>query len=133
MGNHGTSTNCSLYAKLSFFLKALTELAVTKGVVSLFQYFTTGIEKDDFLRRCRLGDACVSSADPADVIVSYITVWVDREVPIYRPVPDILEGALQMVACARGQTILKLSAKSTVFTLMTLGRALTNDKNINGP
>ncbi len=36
-----------------------TEGAVTIGVGSLFQYFTTRVEKDDFLRKRRLGPCSV--------------------------------------------------------------------------
>ncbi len=54
-GNHGTSTYSSSHAESSWHLKEFTEGALTIGVGSLFQYFTTRIEKDDIPRRCRLG------------------------------------------------------------------------------
>ncbi len=50
-GNHGTSTNSSSHTESSWRLKGFTEGAVTIGVGSLFQYFTTRVEKDDFLRK----------------------------------------------------------------------------------
>ncbi len=48
-GNHGTSANSSSHAESSRRLNELTAGA------SLFQHITTCIEKDDFLRRRRLG------------------------------------------------------------------------------
>ncbi len=48
-GNHGTSANRSSHAELSWRLKELTKGVVTTGVGSLFQYFTSLIEKEDFL------------------------------------------------------------------------------------
>ncbi len=53
-GNYGTSANSSSHAKSSWRLKEVTEGLVTVEVGSLFQYFTTSVEKDDFLRRRRL-------------------------------------------------------------------------------
>ncbi len=47
--NHGTPANSSSHAESIWRLKELTE-----GVGSLFQYFATRIEKDNFLRRRRL-------------------------------------------------------------------------------
>ncbi len=55
MGNHGTSANSSSYAESRWRLKKLTEGAITIEVGSLFQNFANRIEKDDFLRRHRLG------------------------------------------------------------------------------
>ncbi len=102
-GNYGISVNISSHGEF-------TEGAVTIGVGCIFQYFTTPVEKDDFLRRRRLGpcrtlkgrvcgikkrlvsrpilqkafcirlrglhggDACVRSADPADVVVPHMAV-----------------------------------------------------------
>ncbi len=55
---------------------------------------------------------------------------IDREVPIYRPIPDIVDRALQKARlCERGETILASSAKISVVTLITLGRSLTYNKN----
>ncbi len=54
-GNYGTLACSSSHVKLSWYLKEFTKGAVTIGVGSLFQYFTTRVEKDDFLRRRRLG------------------------------------------------------------------------------
>ncbi len=56
-GSYGTLANSSSHTESSWHLKGFTEGAVTIGVGSLFQYFTTRVEKDDFLRRCRLGFA----------------------------------------------------------------------------
>ncbi len=53
--SHGTSANSSSHAESSWRLNELTEWAVATHVGSLFQYFTTRTEKDDFLRRRRLG------------------------------------------------------------------------------
>ncbi len=50
-GNYGTSANSSSHAESSWHLREFTEGVVTIGVGSLFQYFTTRVEKDDFLRR----------------------------------------------------------------------------------
>ncbi len=55
MGNHGTSANNPCRTESSWRLKELTEGVVTLSVGNLFQYFTTRVEKDDFLRRRRLG------------------------------------------------------------------------------
>ncbi len=65
-GNHGTSASNSSYAESSWRLKELTEEAVTIGVGSLFQHFTTCVEKDDFIRRRR--------QVPADVVVPHRAV-----------------------------------------------------------
>ncbi len=51
IGNHGTSANSSSH---TWHLNELMEGAVTLEVGSLFQYFTTRIERDDVLRRRRL-------------------------------------------------------------------------------
>ncbi len=48
MGNHGASVNKSSHAESSWHLNELTDGAVTIEAGSLF-------EKDDFLRRRRLG------------------------------------------------------------------------------
>ncbi len=55
MGNHGTSANSTPDAESSWRLNELTEGTVTIGVGSLFQYLTTRIEKEDVLRKRRLG------------------------------------------------------------------------------
>ncbi len=55
MGNQGTSASSSSRAESSWCLNEMTEGAITIEVGSLFQYFTTRFEKDDFLRRRRLG------------------------------------------------------------------------------
>ncbi len=54
-GDNGASAKSSSHAESSWRLKEFTEGAVTIGMGSLFQYFTTRIEKDDFLRRRLLG------------------------------------------------------------------------------
>ncbi len=54
-GNYGTSANSSSHATSSWRLKEFTEGAVTIGVGSRFQYFTTRIKKDGFLQRHQLG------------------------------------------------------------------------------
>ncbi len=53
--NNRTSASSSPHAESSWRLKEFAEGAVTIGMVSLFQYFTTRVEKDAFLRRRRLG------------------------------------------------------------------------------
>ncbi len=63
-GNRGTSACSSYHAKSSWRLKELTEGAVTIVAGSLFQYFTTRIEKDCFLRRRRLGPCSMSKGLP---------------------------------------------------------------------
>ncbi len=55
MGNNGIFVSSSSHAESSRRLNAITEGAITIEVGSLFQYFTTCIEKDDFLPRRRLG------------------------------------------------------------------------------
>ncbi len=50
-GNYGTSASSSSHVKSSWRLKEFTEEVVTIGVGSLLQYFTTRVEKVDFLRR----------------------------------------------------------------------------------
>ncbi len=45
---------------------------------------------------------------------------IDREVPIYRPIPDIVEGARKRSLCERGETVLMSSAKSSVVTLISV-------------
>ncbi len=59
----------------------------------------------------------------------------DREAPIDRAIPGIVEGALQKLSlCARGYTILTSSStRSSVSTLMTLGRSFTHCKKRNDP
>ncbi len=53
--NHGTSANSCFHVESSGRLKEFMEGADIKGVGSLFQYLTTRIVKEDFLRRHRLG------------------------------------------------------------------------------
>ncbi len=55
MGNNEASANSSSHEESSWRLKEFTEGLLTKGVWSMFQYFTTRFEKDDFVRRRRLG------------------------------------------------------------------------------
>ncbi len=54
-GNYETSANSSSHGESSWRLKELTEWLLTRWVGSMFQYFTTRFEKDDFVRRRRLG------------------------------------------------------------------------------
>ncbi len=49
MANHGASANSYSHAESSWHLNEFTEGAVAIEVGSLFQYFTTRIEKDDRL------------------------------------------------------------------------------------
>ncbi len=58
---------------------------------------------------------------------------IDRKVPIYRPIQDIVEGPSKRPFCERDETIFTLSAKSSVVTLMTLGWSLANNKKRSGP
>ncbi len=59
LGNRGTSANKSSHVESRWCLSELTEGAVTIEVVSLFQDFTTRIEKDNFRGKRRLGP-CVT-------------------------------------------------------------------------
>ncbi len=56
-GNYGTYANIFNHTEYSWRLNGWTEGTVTLEVGSLFQNLTTHFEKDDFLRRHRLG-AC---------------------------------------------------------------------------
>ncbi len=46
----------------------------------------------------------------------------DREVPIYRPIPDIVEGALQRSLCESGETVFTSSSKCSVLNLMVVDK-----------
>ncbi len=54
-GNFETSANSSSREESSWRLKEFTEGLHSNGVGSMFQHFTTRFEKDDFVRRGRLG------------------------------------------------------------------------------
>ncbi len=55
MGIYRPSENKYFHAKSSWRLSVLTEGPLTIEVGTLFQYFTTRIEKGEFLRRHRNG------------------------------------------------------------------------------
>ncbi len=54
-GNYGISVNIYSHGESSWGLKEFTEGAVTIGAGSIFHFFKTPVEKDDFLRRRRQG------------------------------------------------------------------------------